>query len=415
MGFTYSEKFKAVISSNGKIVTTKRTNSSRMQHFKASSREVRRIIPVHRFIGYLKFGEKIYQENIWVYFKDGNINNFEWDNIEIGSEEDARNARVSEFTQEDRIKFAQNAGKSTSKSLSDETWKAIEKDYRENGFTYKTLNEKYGVAKGTLSYRLSKSSNKRGLDNRNAGNENVELPITHKCSWCQKPQHIQVCPECETPLNEFIQQSEEIEKDEYPNFYAAKEQINDASKEYKNGTTLHRKIAGYFTLNGECIINKEKYIIRIQGQNTNNHWVAQMRKEGEYQPSIGATGIYEKYSNPEMVTTMDETQESMDALISMINYSKTHYEEFIQVKMIHYIDEINTHPDIKESEIFNPFIDNITQMLANFKSIKGSKRQSVFILKKWINPNRDKLLIKSKFITSSVEEETMLKIVENSK
>ena len=54
-------------------------------------------------------------------------------------------------------------------------------------------------------------------------------------------------------------------------------------------------------------------------------------------------------------------------------------------------------------------------MLGNFKSIKGSKRQSVFILKKGIKPNRDKLLIKSKFITSSVEEETMLKIVENSK
>jgi hypothetical protein len=56
-----------------------------------------------------------------------------------------------------RQRAAQNAGRAN--SLPDHLWAQIELE-RSQGATYPQLRERYGIAKSTLSFRLSKSARK---------------------------------------------------------------------------------------------------------------------------------------------------------------------------------------------------------------------------------------------------------------
>ena len=111
-----------------------------------SQKECKRIvIQVHKLQAYQKFGNKVFEKGIQVRHLDNNSLNNSWNNIDIGTQ----SQNMMDIPKEKRIQKARNNIKYD--------WSEIDKD-RENGMSYKKLTEKYGVKKGTLSYRYSKNN-----------------------------------------------------------------------------------------------------------------------------------------------------------------------------------------------------------------------------------------------------------------
>ena len=108
-------------------------------------------IPVHKFIAYLKFGEKLFNEEIVVrHLNDISLDNT-WDNIGIGTQSD----NMLDIPVKKRKEIAVNASNYV-RRFTDGEVKNILND-RSKGFTYKDLCEKYDTSKGTLSYLFNKS------------------------------------------------------------------------------------------------------------------------------------------------------------------------------------------------------------------------------------------------------------------
>jgi len=103
------------------------------------------VIPVHRFVAYLKFGDKVF-EGVDVRHLNSNSLDNSWDNIELGSHSD----NMMDVPKERRIQRAIHASKKIRRFNDDEV-KQILTD-RENGMKYKDLCEKYNTSKSTLSY-----------------------------------------------------------------------------------------------------------------------------------------------------------------------------------------------------------------------------------------------------------------------
>jgi hypothetical protein len=80
-----------------------------------------------------------------------------WENIAIGSHSDNMMDKPAAV----RRAAAQKAGMAN--GLPDRVWDQVKED-RANGARYKDLTEKYGIPKGTLSYRLSKTGKRTAME-----------------------------------------------------------------------------------------------------------------------------------------------------------------------------------------------------------------------------------------------------------
>jgi hypothetical protein len=110
-------------------------------------------VAAHKFISFLKFGEAAIAEGVHTRHLNDDPQDNRWDNIAIGSHSD----NMMDKPKEIRQRTAQNAGRA--RSLPDHLWVQIELD-RSQGATYPQLRERYGIAKSTLSFRLSKTARK---------------------------------------------------------------------------------------------------------------------------------------------------------------------------------------------------------------------------------------------------------------
>jgi hypothetical protein len=100
---------------------------------------------VHQLQAYQKFGLAIL-ENETIRHLDGNRENNALANLALGSHSD----NTFDRSKEDRIISAINGAEKVRK-LTREQWLLFCED-RRNGFTYKQLMAKYGLAKSTVSY-----------------------------------------------------------------------------------------------------------------------------------------------------------------------------------------------------------------------------------------------------------------------
>lgn len=106
---------------------------------------------IHRFVGYQKYGDTIFQEGVVVRHKDGDSLNNTDGNILIGSYHDNSMDR----NKLDRIAHAKHAS-SYNRKFTDEQVRNIRED-RRIGLTYKELGIKYSVCRGTLRYVINKA------------------------------------------------------------------------------------------------------------------------------------------------------------------------------------------------------------------------------------------------------------------
>lgn len=110
-----------------------------------------RIIMTHRFIAYLKFGDKIFDEGIVVRHLNSNSLDNSYENILLGTHTDNMRDKSKNVT----VKAAIIAA-SKNRRFSDNQVMEIIFD-RKNDFSYKKLCEKYNTSKGTLSYFFNKA------------------------------------------------------------------------------------------------------------------------------------------------------------------------------------------------------------------------------------------------------------------
>lgn len=111
-------------------------------------------VKVHRLVAFFKFGEKSFEKGTHTRHLNGDSMDNSFENIGIGSA--SKNAH--DRPKVDRRYHAQKAGRSG--SLSDETWDEIRR-LNDAGVSYRQLAESYGVAKSTLSFRLSKTAKRQ--------------------------------------------------------------------------------------------------------------------------------------------------------------------------------------------------------------------------------------------------------------
>lgn len=107
-------------------------------------------IPVHRFIAYCKFGDKLFQESILVRHLDGDVLNNSWDNLELGSQSE----NMMDRPKEARIAHAKRAA-SFIRKYTDEEEKEIYNFYL-NCKSYKKTIEKFNVSNKNMLFRIIK-------------------------------------------------------------------------------------------------------------------------------------------------------------------------------------------------------------------------------------------------------------------
>ena len=115
---------------------------------------------VHKLQGFQKFGDAMFAPSVQVRHLDGDALNNRTDNIAIGTPSDNAMDRHPVARQLHAQKG--NRGKG---AACEATWSSISLDHQE-GMGYKKLRAKYGVGLSALSYRLSRTSKYRLLENR---------------------------------------------------------------------------------------------------------------------------------------------------------------------------------------------------------------------------------------------------------
>lgn len=139
----YCDKLGNIYSPNKKLKLIKTRN---YYQFSVRVNGIGTPILVHRFIGYLKYDEKIFDENFLIRHLDGNsLNNF-WENILIGTQSE----NMKDIPELNRIKKSITASIGLRRFTDEEVINIIED--RRKGLTYKELSEKYNTSKSTLSY-----------------------------------------------------------------------------------------------------------------------------------------------------------------------------------------------------------------------------------------------------------------------
>lgn len=121
-----------------------------------SDRNVRAVL-VHQLAALQKFGEAAFLAAECVRHLNGNSLDNTLDNIALGS--------LSDNTLDRPAKDRQVQAKHASEAISRKDWGVIDAD-RRVGLSYRQLQNKYGISKGTLSYRYSRSARSRRLENR---------------------------------------------------------------------------------------------------------------------------------------------------------------------------------------------------------------------------------------------------------
>lgn len=141
----------SVISPSGRSLRLVKAKSNGRFHFSINHRgKIRGGLSVHRLAAYQKFGDKIFQEGLEVRHLDSNETNNRLENIAIGTHSD----NLMDMPEAQRLHKAFRAAKKRRK-LSGKEARQLRKD-RENGATYKELMERYGIAKGTVSYIVNR-------------------------------------------------------------------------------------------------------------------------------------------------------------------------------------------------------------------------------------------------------------------
>lgn len=114
-------------------------------------------IPIHQLAAYQKFGEEAFEAAECVRHKNEDSLDNRPENILLGTHRD----NAMDRDPIDRQQHARHA----SKSIQRKDWPEIDAD-RAAGVSYKQLEKKYGVSRGTLAYRYSKKAKYRRLENR---------------------------------------------------------------------------------------------------------------------------------------------------------------------------------------------------------------------------------------------------------
>lgn len=158
------------VTEQGEVVNaTGRTRKCQTKRSKGDARLVfnvaigyRKVFPVlvHKLQAYQKFGDEAFKVGTLVRHLDGNAFNNRPDNIALGTPTDNAMDRRPIARQLHAQKG--NRGKG---AVCEATWGRIVLDHV-GGMGYKKLRTKYGVGLSTLSYRLSRTSNYRLLENR---------------------------------------------------------------------------------------------------------------------------------------------------------------------------------------------------------------------------------------------------------
>jgi hypothetical protein len=150
-----------VFSVNKQISLAKHTKNNYSRYeFTIRYYGMRVVIPVHKLVAYLKYGDEIFKNGIEIRHSDGNSLNNAWDNILIGTHSE----NMQDIPKINLVEKALTASKNL-RRFSDEEVKKIVAD-RKSGFTYKMLCEKYNTSKSTLSYLFNDAyySGKRNVD-----------------------------------------------------------------------------------------------------------------------------------------------------------------------------------------------------------------------------------------------------------
>lgn len=101
---------------------------------------------VHRLVAFQKFGEAVFEKGIVVRHLDGNPQNNDPDNIDIGTRSENELDRPKKL----RISKAIKAGRANS-NLEDDDIRKIRSMFSD-GAMLKQIMDKYGIAKSTASY-----------------------------------------------------------------------------------------------------------------------------------------------------------------------------------------------------------------------------------------------------------------------
>lgn len=127
------------VSSSGYVASAIRVNGKH-SHFR-----------FHRLMGYIKFGDKIYEKGMQVRHLDGNPLNNSWANIEIGTQSENR----YDMTEEARMRSALKATQKVKRYSDEDVIKM--KEMHNNGVPYSTIMKTFGISsKGTLSFIINK-------------------------------------------------------------------------------------------------------------------------------------------------------------------------------------------------------------------------------------------------------------------
>lgn len=109
-------------------------------------------VSVHRLQAYQKFGNLIFDPKVQVRHLDGNPQNNQEDNIEIGTQ----SQNIMDVPEDQRVKRATHASRQKQSAHSQEFWEKIKQEHRQ-GLSYKDISQKYKVSKSSISYQLNKS------------------------------------------------------------------------------------------------------------------------------------------------------------------------------------------------------------------------------------------------------------------
>lgn len=106
-------------------------------------------IPIHRFIGYKKFGDRIFDKSLHVRHLDSNSLNNSYDNIGIGTFSENMMDKSPELRRDTAIKASLAAKKHDHEKII---------DLHKKGYSYdKIMNELGTKSKGTISFIIRKS------------------------------------------------------------------------------------------------------------------------------------------------------------------------------------------------------------------------------------------------------------------
>jgi len=145
----YTDKLGNIYSKNKKIFSRKHKSENK---FTARVDGRRETISVHRYVGYLKYGKRIFDSDVVIYHKNGNVSDNSWDNILLGTRSDAMMSKP----EEERIERANKAA-AAQRKFSDKDVLDIVTE-RQKGTSLSKIAEKYNSKKSSISYLLNNST-----------------------------------------------------------------------------------------------------------------------------------------------------------------------------------------------------------------------------------------------------------------